>query len=76
MPPLTKKILTLALLSVSHFFHHLLHTQRPIPNFPIIFYILYQSLHILITPSTLHIPLPHLLLHLFHTFKNKFNPKP
>lgn len=73
---LVKKIVTLALVSVCHFFDQLLHTEGAIRNLAIMFYILYESVQIVITASSLGIPVPQVLVDLLDTLKNKFKRKP
>jgi toxin secretion/phage lysis holin len=73
---LVKKIVTLSLVSVCHFFDQLLHTEGSIRNLAIMFYILYESIQIVITASSLGIPVPQVLVDLLDTLKNKFKRKP
>ncbi|KXZ20234.1 hypothetical protein AXI59_15065 [Bacillus nakamurai] len=73
---LVKKIVTLALISVCHFFDQLLTTEGSIRNLAIMFYILYESVQIVITASSLGIPVPQVLVDLLDALKNKFKRKP
>ncbi|MBY8913050.1 holin family protein [Bacillus sp. YC2] len=73
---LVKKIVTLALISVCHFFDQLLTTEGSIRNLAIMFYILYESVQIVITASSLGIPVPQMLVDLLDALKNKFKRKP
>lgn len=73
---LVKKLVTLALISVCHFFDQLLNTQGSIRDLAIMFYILYESVQIVVTASSLGIPVPQMLVDLLETLKNKFKRKP
>nr|WP_251034690.1 holin family protein [Pseudomonas sp. ISL-88] len=73
---LVKKIVTLALISVCHFFDQLLTTEGSIRNLALMFYILYESVQIVITASSLGIPVPQMLVDLLDALKNKFKRKP
>ncbi|MBL6007474.1 holin family protein [Bacillus sp. 2CMS4F] len=73
---LVKKLVTLALISVCHFFDQLLNTQGSIRDLAIMFYILYESVQIVVTASSLGIPVPEMLVDLLETLKNKFRRKP
>ncbi len=73
---LVKKLVTLALISVCHFFDQLLNTQGSIRDLAIMFYILYESVQIVVTASSLGIPVPQVLVDLLETLKNKFKRKP
>ncbi|MCY8451292.1 phage holin family protein, partial [Bacillus spizizenii] len=42
----------------------------------IMFYILYESVQIVVTASSLGIPVPQMLVDLLETLKNKFKRKP
>ena len=73
---LVKKLVTLALISVCHFFDQLLNTEGSIRDLAIMFYILYESVQIVVTASSLGIPVPQMLVDLLETLKNKFKRKP
>lgn len=73
---MSKKLVTLALISVCHFFDQLLNTQGSIRDLAIMFYILYESVQIVVTASSLGIPVPQMLVDLLETLKNKFKRKP
>ncbi|MCG8396539.1 holin family protein [Bacillus atrophaeus] len=73
---LVKKIVTLSLISVCHFFDQLMKTEGSMRDLAIMFYIFYESVQIVITASSLGIPVPQMLIDLLDTLKNKFRRKP
>ncbi|MCY8483932.1 holin family protein [Bacillus atrophaeus] len=73
---LVKKIVTLSLISVCHFFDQLMKTEGSMRDLAIMFYILYESVQIVITASSLGVPVPQMLIDLLDTLKNKFRRKP
>lgn len=57
-------------------FDQLLNTEGSIRDLAIMFYILYESVQIVVTASSLGIPVPQMLVDLLETLKNKFKRKP
>ncbi|MGE6628771.1 phage holin family protein [Bacillus sp. NPDC077027] len=73
---LVRKIVTLSLISVAHFFDVILKTSGMIKDVAIMFYIIYESYQIVSTASSLGIPIPQLFIDVLEVLKNKLRKKP
>ncbi|WP_353854853.1 phage holin family protein [Bacillus sp. Bos-x628] len=73
---LVRKIVTLSLISMAHFFDVMLQTSGTIKDLAIIFYITYESYQIVSTACALGIPIPQLFIDVLEMIKNKLRKKP
>ncbi|MEC1261993.1 phage holin family protein [Bacillus swezeyi] len=73
---LAKKLVTLSLISVAHFFDQLLQTDNSIRDFAIMFYILYEAFQIVSTAHSLGIPVPQVFLDILEIIKEKLRGRP
>ncbi|KML13627.1 hypothetical protein VL07_05095 [Bacillus safensis] len=73
---LVRKIVTVSLISMAHFFDVMLKTSGTIKDLAIIFYIIYESYQIVSTARALGIPIPQLFIDVLDMLKNKLRKKP
>ncbi|PRR93628.1 MULTISPECIES: holin family protein [unclassified Bacillus (in: firmicutes)] len=73
---LVRKIVTVSLISMAHFFDVMLKTNGVIKDLAIIFYIIYESYQIVSTANALGIPIPQLFIDVLDMLKNKLRKKP
>ncbi len=73
---LVRKIVTVSLISMAHFFDVMLKTNGMIKDLAIIFYIIYESYQIVSTANALGIPIPQLFIDVLDMLKNKLRKKP
>ncbi|UQZ94002.1 phage holin family protein [Bacillus safensis] len=73
---LVRKIVTVSLISMAHFFDVMLKTNGTIKDLAIIFYIIYESYQIVLTARALGIPIPQLFIDVLDMLKNKLRKKP
>ncbi|AIZ61262.1 hypothetical protein XJ18_13785 [Bacillus pumilus] len=71
-----RKIVTVSLISMAHFFDVMLKTNGTIKDLAIIFYIIYESYQIVSTARALGIPIPQLFIDVLDMLKNKLRKKP
>ncbi|MFN2747520.1 MULTISPECIES: phage holin family protein [Bacillus] len=72
---LAKKLVTIFLISVAHFFDQLLQTDNSIRDFSIMFYILYEAFQIISTAHSLGIPVPQVVVDILEIIKEKLRGK-
>lgn len=73
---LVRKIVTVSLISMAHFFDVMLKTNGMIKDLAIIFYIIYESYQIVSTANALGVPIPQLFIDVLDMLKNKLRKKP
>nr|WP_259407258.1 MULTISPECIES: phage holin family protein [Bacillus] len=73
---LVRKIVTVSLISMAHFFDVMLKTNGTIKDLAIIFYIIYESYQIVSTARALGVPIPQLFIDVLDMLKNKLRKKP
>ncbi|ARD57234.1 phage holin family protein [Bacillus safensis] len=73
---LVRKIVTVSLISMAHFFDVMLKTNGAIKDLAIIFYIIYESYQIVSTARALGVPIPQLFIDVLDMLKNKLRKKP
>nr|WP_276569596.1 phage holin family protein [Bacillus safensis] len=73
---LVRKIVTVSLISMAHFFDVMLKTNGTIKDLAMIFYIIYESYQIVLTARALGIPIPQLFIDVLDMLKNKLRKKP
>nr|WP_273700874.1 phage holin family protein [Bacillus australimaris] len=73
---LVRKVVTISLISMAHFFDVMLKTNGTIKDLAIIFYIIYESYQIVSTARALGIPIPQLFIDVLDMLKNKLRKKP
>ncbi|WP_456266546.1 MULTISPECIES: phage holin family protein [unclassified Bacillus (in: firmicutes)] len=73
---LVRKVVTVSLISMAHFFDVMLKTNGTIKDLAIIFYIIYESYQIVSTARALGIPIPQLFIDVLDMLKNKLRKKP
>ena len=73
---LVRKVVTISLISMAHFFDVMLKTNGTIKDLAIIFYIIYESYQIVSTANALGIPIPQLFIDVLDMLKNKLRKKP
>ena len=73
---LVRKVVTISLISMAHFFDVMLKTGGTIKDLALIFYIIYESYQIVSTARALGIPIPQLFIDVLDMMKNKFRKKP
>ncbi|GLF90250.1 hypothetical protein Saga11_15090 [Bacillus safensis] len=73
---LVRKVVTISLISMAHFFDVMLKTNGTIKDLAIIFYIIYESYQIVSTARALGIPVPQLFIDVLDMLKNKLRKKP
>ncbi|WP_178896935.1 phage holin family protein [Bacillus altitudinis] len=73
---LVRKVVTISLISMAHFFDVMLKTGGTIKDLALIFYIIYESYQIVSTARALGIPIPQLFIDVLDTIKNKLRKKP
>lgn len=73
---LVRKIVTVSLISMAHFFDVMLKSSGTIKDLAIIFYIIYESYQIVSTARALGIPIPQLFIDVLDMLKNKLRKKP
>ncbi|MFP3421003.1 phage holin family protein [Bacillus sp. SIMBA_154] len=73
---LVRKVVTISLISMAHFFDVMLKTNGTIKDLALIFYIIYESYQIVSTAKALGIPIPQLFIDLLDMIKNKLRKKP
>jgi len=71
-----RKIVTVSLISMAHFFDVMLKTNGAIKDLAIIFYIIYESYQIVSTARALGVPIPQLFIDVLDMLKNKLRKKP
>ncbi|MDM5299189.1 phage holin family protein [Bacillus pumilus] len=71
-----RKIVTISLISMAHFFDTMLQTNGTIKDLAIIFYMIYESYQIVSTAKALGIPIPQLFIDVLDMIKNKLRKKP
>ncbi|MDR0126437.1 MULTISPECIES: holin family protein [Bacillus] len=73
---LVRKVVTISLISMAHFFDGMLKTNGTIKDLALIFYIIYESYQIVSTAKALGIPIPQLFIDVLDMIKNKLRKKP
>nr|WP_263479725.1 phage holin family protein [Bacillus safensis] len=73
---LVRKVVTVSLISMAHFFDVMLKTNGTIKDLAIIFYIIYESYQIVSTARALGVPIPQLFIDVLDMLKNKLRKKP
>lgn len=73
---LVRKVVTVSLISMAHFFDVMLKTNGTIKDLAIIFYIIYESYQIVSTAKALGVPIPQLFIDVLDMLKNKLRKKP
>ncbi|SFY15622.1 toxin secretion/phage lysis holin [Bacillus altitudinis] len=73
---LVRKVVTISLISMAHFFDVMLKTGGTIKDLALIFYIIYESYQIVSTARALGIPIPQLFIDVLDMMKNKLRKKP
>ncbi|PIK25550.1 phage holin family protein [Bacillus pumilus] len=73
---LVRKVVTISLISMAHFFDVMLKTNGTIKDLTLIFYIIYESYQIVSTAKALGIPIPQLFIDVLDMIKNKLRKKP
>ncbi|KIZ55309.1 phage holin family protein [Bacillus safensis] len=73
---LVRKVVTVSLISMAHFFDVMLKTNGTIKDLAIIFYIIYDSYQIVSTARALGVPIPQLFIDVLDMLKNKLRKKP
>ncbi|MCA0119989.1 phage holin family protein [Bacillus sp. FSL R5-0820] len=73
---LVRKVVTISLISMAHFFDVMLKTGGTIKDLALIFYIIYESYQIVSTAKALGIPIPQLFIDVLDMMKNKLRKKP
>ena len=73
---LVRKVVTISLISMAHFFDVMLKTGGTIKDLALIFYIIYESYQIVSTARALGIPIPQLFIDVLNMIKNKLRKKP
>nr|WP_202394247.1 MULTISPECIES: phage holin family protein [Bacillus] len=73
---LVRKVVTISLISMAHFFDVMLKTGGTIKDLALIFYIIYESYQIVSTARALGIPIPQLFIDVLDMIKNKLRKKP
>ncbi|MBG9819133.1 hypothetical protein ABE33_04480 [Bacillus safensis] len=73
---LVRKVVTVSLISMAHFFDVMLKTTGTIKDLAIIFYIIYESYQIVSTARALGVPIPQLFIDVLDMLKNKLRKKP
>ncbi len=73
---LIRKVVTISLISMAHFFDVMLKTGGTIKDLALIFYIIYESYQIVSTARALGIPIPQLFIDVLDMIKNKLRKKP
>ncbi|PCK20368.1 hypothetical protein CEY02_13580 [Bacillus pumilus] len=73
---LVRKVVTISLISMAHFFDVMLKTSGTIRDLTIIFYIIYESYQMVSTARALGIPIPQLFIDVLDMIKNKLRKKP
>ncbi|MES9766903.1 phage holin family protein [Bacillus altitudinis] len=73
---LIRKVVTISLISMAHFFDVMLKTGGTIKDLALIFYIIYESYQIVSTAKALGIPIPQLFIDVLDMIKNKLRKKP
>ncbi|MEV9651303.1 MULTISPECIES: phage holin family protein [Bacillus] len=73
---LIRKVVTISLISMAHFFDVMLKTGGTIKDLALIFYIIYESYQIVSTAKALGIPIPQLFIDVLDMMKNKLRKKP
>lgn len=73
---LVRKVVTISLISMAHFFDVMLKTNGTIKDLAIIFYIIYESYQMVSTAKALGIPIPQLFIDVLDMIKNKLRKKP
>ncbi|KEP26076.1 phage holin family protein [Bacillus zhangzhouensis] len=73
---LVRKVVTISLISMAHFFDGMLKTNGTIKDLALIFYIIYESYQIVSTAKALGIPIPQLFIDVLDIIKNKLRKKP
>ncbi|ANT57710.1 holin family protein [Bacillus altitudinis] len=73
---LVRKVVTISLISMAHFFDVMLKTGGTIKDLALIFYIIYESYQIVSTAKALGIPIPQLFIDVLDMIKNKLRKKP
>ncbi|MGX9293083.1 phage holin family protein [Bacillus sp. A015] len=73
---LVRKVVTISLISMAHFFDVMLKTNGTIKDLALIFYIIYESYQIVSTAKALGIPIPQLFIDVLDMIKNKLRKKP
>ncbi|MFJ5670057.1 holin family protein [Bacillus safensis] len=73
---LVRKVVTVSLISMAHFFDVMLKTNGTFKDLAIIFYIIYESYQIVSTARALGIPIPQLFIDVLDMLKNKLRKKP
>ncbi|KRE17044.1 phage holin family protein [Bacillus safensis] len=73
---LVRKVVTVSLISMAHFFDVMLKTNGAIKDLAIIFYIIYESYQIVSTARALGVPIPQLFIDVLDMLKNKLRKKP
>ena len=73
---LVRKVVTISLISMAHFFDVMLKTNGTIKDLALIFYIIYESYQIVSTARALGIPIPQLFIDVLDMIKNKLRKKP
>ncbi|MEI4791092.1 phage holin family protein [Bacillus sp. FJAT-53060] len=73
---LVRKVVTISLISMAHFFDVMLKTGGAIKDLAMIFYIIYESYQIVSTAKALGIPIPQLFIDVLDMIKNKLRKKP
>ncbi|MBR0605365.1 hypothetical protein HF689_04470 [Bacillus safensis] len=71
-----RKVVTVSLISMAHFFDVMLKTNGTIKDLAIIFYIIYESYQIVSTARALGVPIPQLFIDVLDMLKNKLRKKP
>ncbi|KUF24099.1 MULTISPECIES: phage holin family protein [Bacillus] len=71
-----RKIVTVSLISMAHFFDVMLKTNGTIKDLALIFYIIYESYQIVSTARALGVPIPQLFIDVLDMLKNKLRKKP
>ncbi|MFS0654469.1 holin family protein [Bacillus sp. 179-C3.3 HS] len=72
---IVRKVVTISLISMTHFFDVMLNTNGTIKDLAIIFYIIYESYQIVSTAKALGIPIPQLFIDVLDMIKNKLRKK-
>ncbi|MBL4985169.1 MULTISPECIES: phage holin family protein [Bacillus] len=73
---IVRKVVTVSLISMAHFFDVMLKTNGTIKDLAIIFYIIYESYQIVSTARALGVPIPQLFIDVLDMLKNKLRKKP
>ncbi|MBR3206121.1 MAG: phage holin family protein [Bacillus sp. (in: Bacteria)] len=73
---LVRKVVTISLISMAHFFDVMLKTGGTIKDLALIFYIIYESYQIVSTARALGVPIPQLFIDVLDMLKNKLRKKP